>query len=161
MDANDAYPEYGKSLRTEFESRWGQFLDFLHQREIGEPKITLCEVTYVNKLTDAPPSEWAKQLPEMISPWRGDFSEELPPLEGVAIHAGFLIPDVKGRVQLMIGPNPDGSVLQLTTFARIRPDPQADAKNIIKTLDLAHDWAVHSFLACTTPAVQKSWIRKS
>jgi hypothetical protein len=109
---------------------------------------------------DAAASEWVLALPEMISPWRGDFSEKLPQLDGVVIHAGFLIPEVKGRVQMIIGPSPDGTAMHLTTFARVRPDSQADPRSIIQTLDLAHDWAVHAFLACTTQGIQRSWDRK-
>jgi uncharacterized protein (TIGR04255 family) len=159
---DDTYPEYHNALRPEFESRWRQFCEFLHSQQLGEAKVLQCEVTYVNSLKQG--REWNSfnEIDRVVSPWCGSFSEEIPPLEAAVIHTGFLIPETTGRVQLTFQPavDPNGqNILQINVVGKVRPG-NSEPSEVLRWMDLSHDWAVHAFTAFTTGEMHKLWQRR-
>jgi len=151
------------SRRAAFERSFRALTSFLAAEGMGEPKITQCEVTYVNHIG-------AGALEHGHADFESLFSVALPPalpfkLEQVASQASFVLEEngqPTGRLHARVFPafDRDGKtplyVLELTVRGRPRGDGLSGA---LTFLDGGRAAINKAFVALTTAEMQARWGR--
>lgn len=163
MDESDTYPRYDQTIRPAFESEWRRFCEFLGTAQIAEPKITQCEVTYVNHIAHGDGWECPADLPNVFPCWSGGSSGSfLPTPETVVLNANYVLPNQQGRLHISMEPVIRASdakeILQLTLRVRGRPD-SSHLADVLKWFDLGREWVVRGFTDFTSSDMHKLWKR--
>lgn len=152
------YPNY-EGFKDRFKSEWKEFLEFVSDEKIGEPKVLQVEVSYINHIEV---SFGFDRLSEIFPVWRGlDGTQQfLETPEAVAFTSAFVIPENRGRLHIQMQPvfrHADiRSVLQLSITAKIRIDESNDFETCV---DKAHEWVVRSFVDITSGQLHEAWNR--
>jgi uncharacterized protein (TIGR04255 family) len=160
----DTYPRY-ESIRTAFEARLDQFLEFVASKKLGTIVPTLAELTYVNLIDQ---SVDVLNVASVIAPWSGTHSDSyLQSAEGVDLNIRYLIKrdDVPvGRLHVSsteafrrVGKELKPA-LQLTLTARGTPARQ-DMQGVLDFMDLGREQIVRGFASITTPEAHRAWGR--
>jgi len=161
------YPKY-RTIRKAFLEDLDIFEAFLRENSLGELTPNLCEITYVNPIPlEAKWNSFGK-LHEVLTVVSPKFSDSfLPEPETVNIELSFVIPDVDGspigRLHVLAQPVPgdinnDAFHLRLT----VQGIPaQHDREEIMRILDLGHEWIVKGFGSITTKSMHKLWGKKN
>lgn len=159
----DEYPHY-RQLRQKFEREWILFREFIESERLGTLDVQQCEVTYFNHLELEEGWQSLTELAEILPCWAGASSGDfLPAPELIDIKTSYLIPENKGRLRISMQPairHTDArEILQLTITARGRP-ASSDTADILKWLDLGHEWAVRGFTDFTSAKMHSRWKRR-
>ena len=157
------YPSYDK-VKPRFESNWDVFCTFLGDEELGSPEVVQCELSYVNHFESGREWQTMSDLPEILSPWSGQFSEGfLPTPETIQLSVNFLLPDNRGRLRVGLQPvirMADRKViLQLSMIARGAP-ASSDKASILEWFDLGHEWIARGFADLTSAKMHRLWQRR-
>jgi uncharacterized protein (TIGR04255 family) len=153
-----------ESIREDFTNLWVDFSKFVEDENLGTLRTNQWELTYVNYLYKD--SGWVSMgdLPNLFPSWSGKSSEGyLPVPENVTFNITYAFPEEHGRLHISLKPSvkmPEGtSLLRLTLTARGRLE-SSDIENILRSLDLGHQWIVCGFTDFTTSKAHKIWKRK-
>lgn len=160
----DTYPRYDLTIRPQFESEWRRFCEFLASEGISEPKITQCEVTYVNHIARSNGWESSEDLPQVFPCWSGENSGNfLPTPESVVLNSNYVLPNQQGRLHIEAEPairEADAQeVLQLKLTVRGRP-ASSSLSDILNWFDLGREWVVRGFTDFTSARMHELWKRK-
>ena len=153
--------EHYEVIKPIFSCEWNRFVDFLKRNEIAAPEVWQCEVTYVNHLERGVGWDSFSDLPSVLPSWSGQASGDfLPKPEVVFLNVGYPMPNNSGRLQIVAQPairQSDGKeVLQLTLTARGQPKSSAH-EDLLKWLDLGHEWVVRGFKDFTSRKMHGVW----
>jgi len=159
---SEAYSHYG-DLRPKFEQDWIRFTDFVRDEKIGMPKVSMCEVTYINHLERGMGWQTMADLPDVSPCWSGMTAEGyLPSPNAVAIRAFYRMKDPDGTLEIALQSavrQPDAKeIIQLTLTGRCKPG-SSDDKDLISGLNAAHEWVVRGFTDFTSPKLHNVWGR--
>jgi uncharacterized protein (TIGR04255 family) len=151
-------------LRPHFEREWQGFREFLEQEALGAPKVSLCEVTYVNHIDRGSGWETFADLSGLFPNWSPKTSEDyLPSPELVAMNASYALKGLDGRLQISVQPavrqTDAKETIQLTVTVRCKPSSSSN-EDIYRGLDDARKWVVLGFTDFTSPKMHKLWGRK-
>ena len=162
VKVDDVYPRYEK-IKPKFKEEWLRFCEFLDEADLGKPEVNQCEVMYVNHIEVGRDRDSYGQLNRVISCWSGSYSGTfLSEPESVNINAQYILPEKKGRLHIVVQPairrQDAKEVLQLNLTARGKP-ASSSLEDIIRWLDLGHEWIVRGFADFTTKEMHKIWRR--
>lgn len=155
----DQYPRYERKIRPNFDRDFQRFLDFLVASGLGQPRVTQCEVTYVNHVIAGEGWESFTEAEKVFAFWRQPVA--VPPglAEDFRVHARFPIP------------GPDGSPVG-RLHADVMPAVRvADQRKMFvfqltargmegegtDFFDRGRAWIVKAFKALTTPHMHEIW----
>jgi uncharacterized protein (TIGR04255 family) len=163
QDLSDQYPHY-ENIWPIFEREWHRFCEFAMREEVGQPKVTQCEVTYVNQIERGPAWMSLADLGRVLTFWNESPSSSfLPPPEATLAKMAFVLPNLKARLhvelQLAIRNSDLKEVLQLTLTARGQPE-SGDLPDVRTWMDRAREAVVQSFVDLTTQRMHQLWRRK-
>ncbi len=155
------YPRYPET-RVMFETAWRRFLRFVEAQGLESPTVIQCQMDYVNHLTKGDGWETPADLNKVSPLVGGAKTVFLPAPEVVIVAARYALPSEQGRLHVAIQPalrNVDQvEILQLTMTARGKPG-DGSTNDILKWLDVGHEWIVRGFVEVTTPEMHKRWGR--
>ena len=162
--AGEKYLHYD-DLRPHFDKEWQGFREFLAQESLGNPTVSLCEVTYVNHIDRGKGWESFSDLRDVFPSWSPKTAEGvLPSPELVAINASYPLKDVGGHLlisaQPAVRPQDAKETIQLTITVRCRPASSSDG-DIYQGLDQARKWVVLGFTDFTSAKMHKIWGRRT
>jgi uncharacterized protein (TIGR04255 family) len=151
-----------RHLRPSFKTTWQRLLSFIGRQGIEVPRVTQCEVTYVNHIDRG--NGWTKiaDLPNVICGWSGRVSGDfLVAPDNVAINAFYPIHDkLSGRLEIALQRGirePEGTeTLQLVLTARCKPS-SSEITDVFEALDLCRRWVVKGFADFTTAQMHDIW----
>lgn len=160
-DAEEPYPRY-ESLRQFLVETWSRVGAIAAANKWGEPKPQMCEVHYVNRLSEE--QGWTRydDTSALLAPWGGSFSDGFLPAPGAAamlLH--FHLPDRRGWMNIQAGQtldDEDSEILAIHLQCRGRL-ANPDFEDALDFMDLAHQWIVRGFASVTTPAAHEIWRR--
>lgn len=153
QEGSGGYPHY-ETTRPLFEQDWVNFTAFLAQEGLGPPKVSECEVTYVNHI----PRE-AGAFSEVFVGWSG---EEVQGTETTGLAVRYPMPEEKGVVSLQVQPAARGDqkpVYQYVITAKGRPASSSLA-DIVAWFDRGRQSVRRAFKGFTTPRMHKLWGEK-
>lgn len=158
------YPSYGR-LRSAFERHLRTFEAFLAEERLGDFKPDQCELTYVDHIESGEGWSHFGEMHRVLRVWkeckRSGF--DLSP-ETVKIEIAYVFQDENrspaGRLHVAAVPAYRASdkkpIFILQTVGRGRPLGPG-VEGTLRFLDLAHTWAVRSFVALTTDEMHRQW----
>lgn len=164
VDPNREYPRY-EAVEASFFRAFSKFSTFLAAHGLSSPRITQCEVTYVNHILPAE-GVWsshgaAGNAVTLVGSPGGDF---LPAPEDVRAAARFIINteahEQAGRLHITLEPRffvqGDQPLLFLQLVTRGAPlgEGLEGARTFFR---LGREWIVRGFFAVTTSAMHKEW----
>ena len=160
------YPRYNGIIR-DFEHELVDFQKFIQKENLSAFTPVQCEVTYVNHIF--PEGVWENHsdvgnvIPSMDSRLTEGFlplPEEVRYASQYVIHDQYNTP--KGRLHINVEPGfSDRNPIYLMKLTA-RGEPQGvDATEIIKTMDVWHEWVVRGFATMTSPEMHDAWRRVS
>lgn len=160
---DDEYPKYEQFVRPSFEKYWNQFLAFLKDEDLEEPKAVQCEVTYVNHIPKGEAwddvGDWSTVFNFLSFPSEMNF---LSVPESANIDLAYLIPEKRGRLRAKIRRairiSDRCDVIALHLIARGRPESSA-LDGIVDWFELGHEWVVRGFTELTTKKMHQIWER--
>ena len=164
VKGDEIYPRYFKEMRPRFEREWKGFKDFIAAQKIGVISPQQCEVTYVNDiLRDEEWKSYEESL-DLFSPWWKKGSDGfLPSPENLTLNGSFAFPDKTGRlhfiVQRAIRGIDNKEAVQFQLIARGKPASASD-DDLMKWMDIGHEWIVRGFTDLTSSQAHKLWGRK-
>ena len=164
LDTDIEYPRYERTTKPRFEQNWKLFCQFLKDEEIGQCKIVQAEVTYVNHIPKG--DGW-----DEVKDWWNVFTifanPSLPFVGGPdseKFQCSFLMPERQGRLRVSINHalrQTDGKeVINLNVMARGKP-ASSDTNDILKWLDMGHEWVVRGFAEITSKDMHALWERET
>ncbi len=156
----DTVPKYQHYEETEplFYADWSRFLSFLTDRNIGQPSVWHCEVTYINHFEKG--REW-KAFADIRDIFRWDSLPMVGGIEGRDL-ASFSFTHVSGSnrreidCQLAARRKDGKEVLQLRISSFNAPDANSE-KGIRFAISTGHLEVIETFVAITTEKVQELW----
>lgn len=165
VKGDEIYPRYFKEMRPRFEREWKGFKDFIAVQKIGVVSPQQCEVTYVNDILKD--EEWKSfdESLDLFAPWWKKGSDGfLPSPENLALSGSFTFQDQSGRLHFVVQRTIRGidnkEAVQFQLIARGKPSSENDV-DLLKWMDLGHEWIVRGFTDLTSNHAHKLWGRKS
>lgn len=162
-DESQNYPRYDE-VRRRLETEIGWVSSFLQREQLGIFVPNQCEVTYTNVIStpdDINPHQHLEQVTTLWTAWHG--GPGLGQLENATVQARFVLragDELVGRIYANLAPtfllSDLRPVLHLEITARGRPVAGTIAA-AFEFLDMAHEAAVRTFDAVTTPMMHKIW----
>lgn len=161
---DENYPSYKKN-RSEFETRYLQFINFAKTNELGDVVPDQCEVTHVNRI----PVEAGVSRGDMLRNCFpaltnfGDFNLFKSEPEKIVAHWSYWIEPMNGRLRIDITPvmlkKDKQHVIDFRITARGTPFG-IDADDILQWLDYGHYFVVNAFASITSPEMHIKWVKK-
>jgi uncharacterized protein (TIGR04255 family) len=153
------YPHYDETVRPHFDRDYGIFLAYLEKNQLGMPRVSQCEVTYVNHILADEGWGHYGDLDKIFTFWRP--TDLVPPgsAEDLRLHTQFVIPGKDrqpiGRLHVDVLPGVRTSdhhpmyVLHLTARGQV-----GDA---VDFFDIGREWIVTAFKNLTTNSMHNIW----
>jgi uncharacterized protein (TIGR04255 family) len=155
----EQYPRYDKTIRPNFDRDYGIFLAFLEKNQLGTPRVSQCEVTYVNHILAGEGWERHGDLEKIFTFWRSPDLSPPGPAEDLRLHARFVIPGEAGKpvgrlhVDLQPAVRPSDNhpmyVLHLTARGKVGDG--------VEFFDIGLEWIVKTFKRLTSSSMHKIW----
>lgn len=144
------YPRYDTNRPKLFEE-FDRFCEFAAQRDLGDVKPNLCEVTYVNHIRPIDGESATECFSQVFAGINWESSDGwLPqPPEATALNRVYTIGERKGRLYAeasISNSKEKGEFVALKITARVIHN---DGDDLQENLDLAHLWVVKSFVSLT------------
>jgi uncharacterized protein (TIGR04255 family) len=163
VTGSEPYPRY-EAIRDEFLRRWKEFVGFAEEHAIGTPKITLCELIYVNHILRESPCIRPEDIPPLFSffadsgKWMGGCA-----LESVSTDIRLRLPRELGQLCVSLRPMirtaDNKEILQFTLSAQGAPK-NGGIEEIGEWFDAAREFVVRSFANLTTQIAHHAWKRR-
>ena len=161
---DDVYPHYPTIFKT-FWDAWIEFKTFCEDERFVPPKVTQCEITYINHILAG--QGWnslddiGQVFPDIT--WRAKRGF-LPPPESAAWRFGFVLPGAQGRlhasVRHAIRVMDERPVLLCELTARGMPTSPDDTATQ-QWFNLGREWIVRGFADLVADGLQREiWRRK-
>lgn len=165
VSGQEIYPRYAREIRPRFVHQWSNFQAFLSGHGLGSPTVLQCEVTYINDIVRGDGWNSIDDLPQLLTSWSGKRSGNyLPSLESLNLGCSFLMVPENGRlyvtVQHLKRAIDSAEVIQIRLFARGKPQSGNDT-DVMKCMDLCHEWIVRGFTDITSEPAHKRWERRT
>ncbi len=149
------YPRYEFNrprLLEEFE----QFSEFAAEKELGEVKPNLCEVTYVNHIRPIENETPAECFAAIFSgiEWESSDGWLRQPPDVVALNRVFTIDEDKGRLYAEASIATDRAAADFILLKITARVIHKDGDHLQENMDLAHLWVVKSFESLTDEQVR-------
>ena len=159
----DHYPSYANVIRK-FHSQYGVFCSFLKDAQLGSPRVTQLELTYVN-IIDLAPDAISPSSNVLVDHLPSGGDRFLPKAESINWQTSYALPSQSGRLHTVAQnarhAKSGAPVLRLDLTARGLPKSTA-SDSCSAWFDMAHDWITHGFADITSPEVQQTvWRRTS
>jgi len=163
MTDQEEYPRY-EAIKDEFFKRWDEFVGFLQESGLGQPRVIQCEITYVNHLVRGECWETVKDALSLFKMLRAGEHSFLPEAEVVFTHTQFLMGEKAGRLHIDLKPairsRDSKELFQLTLTARGAPSDETP--NALESwFALGREWIVRGFVDITTDNAHRIWGRKA
>lgn len=156
-----SYSTYS-TIYGEFCRWWKQYVGFLVEMKLAEPRVIRCELTYINHIPQGAGWSSMTDVGKIIAPvaWRKGATGFLPPPKIFTWNATFEMPDGKGNLIAKMNPAYRGQenkemivVLELAAGGA----PQGSNEHGLESwFDTAHEWIVKGFEDITDGNVQRS-----
>ena len=162
----DEYPRY-KKLRESFRDALDTFKKFLSRENLGEIKTNQWDVTYVNQISAGQGWEHHGQLANVFTVFGTKYSDNfLRDPEEARLAVYYIIPEVDGtplgRLRITVEPGYRRSdrvpMFVMKNIARGRLEG-SDMEEVLRGLDIGHEWIVRGFASITTPEMHRIWRR--
>jgi len=162
MADDEVYPRY-KSLRPSFASDWTRYKQFLNENQLKEPRVSQCEITYINDIVRGEDWRDFSEFKNIIAPWSGAATDGfLPTPESALFGLAYVLPESKGRLRAVmqhaIRARDGEEILQLNLSVRGKPASDT-TDDLLAWLDLGHEWIVRGFADLTAGPSQEAWGR--
>ena len=166
LKEEDEYPRYAK-LRESFRVELDTFQEFLSREKLGEFKTNLWDVTYVNQIAAGQGWEHHGQLANVFTVFGTNYSDDfLSEPEEARLAANYRIRGVDGgplgRLRITVEPAYHRSdrvpMFVMKNIARGRLEG-SDMEEVLRGLDIGHEWIVRGFASITTPEMHRVWRR--
>jgi len=159
VEGSESYPHYDEHIRPAFERDLRDFGEFLAQNELGDIKITQCEVAYLNHEQ----VEHAA-LSDLLPSLRMDYSDEflgLPEDVTATFRYRFGTGDkARGRLWVQVNPvhmkDTGLPAVSLNLTAGGYPQNQS-IESALDFMDLGRQWIVKGFTSITSREMHKKW----
>lgn len=159
IDDGDHYPSYDLII-DDFHAAFADFIVFVGELGLGQPRVTQLELTYVNAIDTSERSASPSRL--LIDHLRSDTTRFLPEPELVNWQTAYQLPDGAGRLhttaQTARRTSTGQPMVRLDLTARGSPKRQ-DIQARKEWFDLAHHWITQGFADITSPSMQQQWGR--
>jgi len=161
ITGTETYPRY-PVLRASVKKEWERFCDFLKDEKLERPKISQCEVTYVNNIEYNKGWNGYGELDKVVAAFATPKLKNrfLPDPERVGMEVTYRLEESAGRLRVSFVPvirGRDGNeVLQMTLTARGAPKSSSE-EDVFGWLDLGRKWIVRGFADFTTEEMHKIW----
>lgn len=157
------YPRYEKVVRPSFIREWQRFLDFLQSHGLESPKISQCEVSYINHFEKNREWEDISELHEVIRLWAQAVPDSfLPPPNTVRLNTTYDLPEDRGTLRVSVTPairhSDAKEILQFTLTAKGSP-VSSELDDLLNWFDLGREWVVRGFTDLTTSKMHELWER--
>jgi uncharacterized protein (TIGR04255 family) len=155
------YPSYSAN-RAEFEKALDDFTSFSKEQGLGEVSVNQCEVTYVNHIPVEEGLSYGQMFRRCFPSLSGEHSDDFLPKtpERSAYTCSYPIESRQGRLHIEVVPavhkKTKSELIRLTLTARGSP-ASTNRENVIKWLDLGHDWVVNGFMSFTGREMHLRW----
>ena len=160
------YPRY-LSIRNEFVKQLTAFEQFLASEHLEKIVPTQCEVMYVNQIFKEGVWQQHGELHKVIPSVTPHLSENfLPAPESMQFLFNYLIVNEEqkplGRLYVSVEPSFRASDMEpiflMSLVARGAPRSEG-LEELLRTLDMEHEYIVRGFTALTSPEMHKAWRR--
>ena len=164
-----ARPDYERyeAGRERFQSYLGRFSAFLEADLEARLEPVQCEITYVNHIALAGPTERAGPLGAILRDVQPTGGAYLPAPHHAEISSQYEMhaDDVVGRLHVVarsaaVDRDSDARRVVLTLTARGAP-PSGDLLGVLRFMDAGRVWIVRGFEDLTTSQMQERWGQKS
>jgi len=156
------YPHYDV-IRPRFHAILERLSAFLVQEGLAPLTAMLCEVTYIDHISDSDIKDVAERGGELFKYWSGGPTDYLREGTTTSFSVAVTMPNQIDSVTLQMQPVRDlasaALIQQLRFSALCRPVSNTTA-DILDALDRAHDLEVRAFLEFTSEQLQERWGRK-
>jgi uncharacterized protein (TIGR04255 family) len=163
-EADRPYPRYEDFVKPAFKKEWLRFTEFLTQQSFRSPDVVQCEVSYINHIPKGQGWHAADDWKEVFT--RSGVTRPpafLPSPESFRLNANYVMPANRGRLRIAANPairlSDQQEVIVLTLTARGRPASSTVA-DVIKWIDMGHEWVVRGFADFTSEKMHKIWERQ-
>jgi uncharacterized protein (TIGR04255 family) len=166
---DQVYPRF-EAVRSAFRRNFDRLAAHLSSHQLGEMRVTQCEVTYVNAI--APAGVWTSygDLSRVFTTVNGPTGPTfLPPPDDGTVQFRYSIrlpgeDEPMGRLHVSIQPavrqpGPE-TIFVMTLTARGRPGSTSEP-GPYEFFDIAHEWIVRGFVDLTTPRMHEVWGRNA
>jgi len=162
VKGDEKYPRY-EGIRDEFIRRWKQFAEFAEREGIGRPRVSSCELTYVNNIPRGTCWSEPAEVPRLFRFLeRSPVSTTLPPPEAIVCNIQYALPEDQGRLSVRLTPavgEPENTeMLQFVLSVRSARVPDAEA-GVVEWFGHAREWIVRGFADLTTKTAHDHWRR--
>jgi uncharacterized protein (TIGR04255 family) len=159
----ETYPRY-ESVRKKFRDLWSDFLKFLEEEGLGEPRVNHWEISYVNHLDKG--QGW-DSLPELgnvlhISP-NAPHNGFLPAPEALQVVAVYAFPEKRGRLRISLQNAVRRRDMQECMLLKLISRGHAHSSQtdvILGHFDVGREWIVRAFAEITTEQAHALWGRE-
>ena len=166
---DEEYPRY-EHVRARFVEFFCTVQSFLREEQlVDEISLNHWEVTYVNLIRTETAWEEHRDIGVVIPSWNHRTADEfLPDPEDVALRLRYRINDddgrPRGRLHIVLEPGFDlGSkvpLLNLRLTARGKLDDPTTNDELLRFLDIGHEWIVRGFCSITSETMHHVWGRE-
>ena len=163
------YPRY-EHVRARFIEFFSIVRDFLEEEGLAdELGLNHWEVTYVNLIQSDTTWKEHREVGVVIPSWEHRVGDEfLPDPEDVALRVRYRINDddgrPRGRLHIVLEPGFDvvsnEQLLNLRLTARGKFDEPATNEELLRFLDIGHEWIVRGFCSITSETMHHVWGRE-
>jgi uncharacterized protein (TIGR04255 family) len=157
----ETYPRYEKN-KASFERDFAVFQEFVTENRLGAPRVTQCEVTYVNHILCGQGWDSFGDVEKVFSFWKSPVDPIPGSAEDLRAHARFVIPGDDGtpvgRLHAEIQPAFTASDNQAMYVFHLTARGQVGES--FEFFDIGRRWIVKTFAAMTTPRMHEVWRRK-
>jgi uncharacterized protein (TIGR04255 family) len=163
ITGSEQYPRY-VSIREEFDVLWREFLCFADEEHVGKVSPNQWEVTYINHIYQNEGWDSLADLRKLFPWWSGEGSVGyLEPPETGDVRLSFGFPEHRGRLHVRLDVRLRKSdrkkLLRLNLTARGNLDSE-DPENLLRCLDVGHEWIVWGFTDLTSDQAHTLWGRQ-
>ena len=157
----DKYPRF-KEIYPRFEKLWDQFATFIAQTMVGSLKPNRFELTYVNHIEAANPTDIVSSIEASVRmySWTTMKPEFLPRPNSVSAAWQFPLPDGKGILTANLS-HPERNRRQIVVLNMFAAGPASPTYTLDDWFQTAHEWIVRGFTDLTTKTAHEKWGRSA
>lgn len=154
-----SYPRY-RVMRSEMESLWPRFLQFLEEEDIGSPQVVRCEYTYFNHIDIPTLVSGDDPFDELFPFWRGGPATFLIEGGNQTFSNTVVMPATSSVITVTLQPavsvELNKQVMQLS-FSATTTLKSADVASVLEAADTSHALDVRAFKEFTSDKLRSKW----
>jgi len=159
VNGDETYPRFSGLIKG-FREEWDGFLKFTQEESLGQVKVSLCELTYIDHIEPPPSADLGSVFPLLSSREPGF----LPSPEVLTWATRYSLPNGRGRLQVKMNPALRARDLKMVfsmdfTVRGVPVGPEPD--QVFAWFDLAHEWVNRAFDELTGTHMHDQWGRRT